>query len=84
MPRSRQEFELLTSQLKLKAKLSEIKVAQSLSLEHGKAMKKAFYYPLGVITCHQIRMMELTNGIGFKPRYFVTEISIENVESGLR
>ena len=29
-------------------------------------------------------MMELADGIGLKPRYFVTEVSIENVESWLR
>lgn len=29
-------------------------------------------------------MVELTNGIGLKPRYFVTEVSIEHVEAGLR
>lgn len=37
-----------------------------------------------VITCHEISVMELTNGIGLKPRYFVTEISIEHVEAWLR
>lgn len=29
-------------------------------------------------------MMELTNGIGLEPRYFVTEVSVEHIEAGLR
>lgn len=29
-------------------------------------------------------MVELTNGIGLEPRYFVTKVSIEHVEAGLR
>ena len=36
------------------------------------------------ITCHEVRVMELTNGIGLEPRYFVTEVSVEHVEAWLR
>ena len=47
------------------------------------AVSKSHQKLISEITCHEISMMELTNGIGFKPRYFVTEVSVEHVEAGL-
>jgi hypothetical protein len=62
-----------TSQLKLPvANCASVAVRQS----HKRLISR--------ITCHEVGMMELANGIGLKPRYFVTEVSIEHVESWLR
>lgn len=70
-----------TSQIKLKANFLCVEMAQHLSPVR-QSHKRAFI--ISIITCHQIRMMELTNGISLKPGNFVTEVSIEHVESGLR
>lgn len=47
----------------------------------GEGSHKSF---ISEITCHEIGMVELTNGIGLEPRYFVTEVSVEHIEAGLR
>lgn len=36
-----------------------------------------------ILTCHEIGMMKLTNSVRLKPWYFVTEITVEDVEAWL-
>jgi hypothetical protein len=52
-------------------------------MAHRVAVRESHKKLISEITCHEIGMVELANGIGFKPRNFVTEVSIEHIEAGL-